>query len=334
MTVGFFLRGDITMLRTRFTLLTLLTSALFTLSCGSPDEGPAVLTGLVNATEIDVASKVPGRVNQLLVREGDRVRKDQRLLTLESQQVLAKVRQVQAAVNAAQAQLKLARRGARKEQRLVARRALDATRYQNTLAHKMYLRAAKLREADAMPQARYDEALLKDNLSKEQLAMAEARYQMVLKGARKEELEALGAQVSRGQGSLQEVQSLSDELVQTAPIAGEVSKIIVHRGELAATGFPILTLVETAHPWAAFAVREDLLQEIRKGTLIRPLVPALGRVVPMRITHIAPMGDFATWRATSEKNAFDLKTFEVQARPLQPTDGLRPGMTVRWTVED
>jgi len=292
---------------------------------------PPTVTGLVDATEIDVASKIPGRVKELSVREGDRVEAGQALVTIESQEVAAKIDQVKAAVSGARARLSLARHGARAEEKDQARRALDTARAQLELAQKAYDRASALLRTETITQAVFDDADFKHKAAQDQLAMAQARYDVVMKGARSEELEALEALVHQGEGSLAEVESYGRETVQTAPIGGEVAKVLVHRGELAATGYPILTLVDRADSWAAFPVREDLLADLKVGTRLDVQVPALRRTLAMTVYSVAPMGDFATWRSTGEKGSFDLKTFEVRARPEKPDPDLRPGMTARFT---
>jgi HlyD family secretion protein len=304
-------------------------------ACDSrPSSVRTTLTGLVDATEIDVAAKVPGRVAALFVKEGDRVKAGARLVTLEVEELTAKVHQASAAIGAARAKLMLAQSGARVEEKQAARKALEAAQHQVDIAKKMYDRMASLFKANAIPKAAFDDAEFKLNLAKSQLAMAEARHEMVQSGARPEEVEALRALVRKGSGALEEVRSLSKEKVQYAPISGEVTKIVVHKGELAAPGYPILTLVDLDDLWVSFAVREDRLRRIRKKDLIEVEIPALGRKVPMKVFQIAALGDFATWRATSEKGGFDLKSFEVKARPTSPVEGLRPGMTARWILED
>jgi HlyD family secretion protein len=303
--------------------------SLLLCSCGT--RKPPCVTGLVDATEIDVASKIPGRVKQLAVREGDRVEAGQELVTIESQEVAAKIDQVKAAVSGARAKLLQARHGARAEEKDQARRALDTARSQLALAEKGFERASALIKTETITQAVFDDADFKHKAAQDQLAMAQARYDLVMKGARSEELEALEALVHQGEGSLAEVESYGREMVQTAPIGGEVAKVLVHRGELAATGYPILTLVDRADSWAAFPVREDLLADLKVGTRLEVQVPALRRTIPMTVYSVAPMGDFATWRSTGEKGSFDLRTFEVRARPEKADPDLRPGMTARFT---
>lgn len=299
--------------------------------CERADSKPAVLvTGLIDATEIDIASKVPGRIAEVKVREGDRVAPGQALALIRSEEIEAKLAQVTSVIEASQARLKMARNGARSEEKAQARIALAAARTQVDLARKMYERLSMLAKEGAAPQATLDNVETQYNLAVSQLAVAEARHAMVMRGARDEEIEALEALVRQAEGTLAEVQTYEREQVQEAPIAGEVARVVLHAGELAATGYPIVTLVDLDNPWATFAVREDLLRDIRVGTRLRALVPALGQELEFEVFHVAALGDFATWKATSEKNAFDLKSFEVKARPTTPVDGLRPGMTVRW----
>jgi HlyD family secretion protein len=196
----------------------------------------------------------------------------------------------------------------------------------------MYDRMVPLKASDSITQAQFDEVEFKYNVAKDQFAMAEAKYTMVVKGARKEEIEALEALVEQGQATLHEVESYDRETTQIAPISAEVAKIILHPGELAAPGFPIITLVDTKNLWASFALREDYLRTVKKGDVHEFEVPALGKTIKMKIFQIAALGDFATWQATSEKDSFDLKTFQVKARPVEKIEGLRPGMTVRWAL--
>ncbi len=313
--------------RTRSLFLSSL--ALAASGCGS--RPPPAVTGLVDATEIDVASRIPGRVKAIAVREGDRVQAGQELVTIESQEVAARIDQVRAAVSAAQAKLALARHGARPEEKDQARRTLETAQAQLSVAQKAHDRARALLATETITQAAFDDADFKLKAAQDQVAVAQARHELVVKGARAEELDALEALVRQGQGSLSEVESYGREAVQTAPIGGEVAKVLVHRGELAATGFPILTLVDRSDSWASFPVREDLLADLRVGTTLQVEVPALRRSIPMTVFSVAPMGDFATWRSTGEKGSFDLRTFEVKARPEKADPDLRPGMTARFT---
>jgi len=297
-----------------------------------PPAGPPTLTGLVNATERDVASKVPGRLAEVTVREGDRVDTGALLARIESLELDAKAAQAEAAIAATQARLALAHEGARPQEKRALKSAVAAARHQVDLAKKMADRMTTLAAAEVVPTAKFDEASFRYDAALDQLSIARAKLDAVEAGARDNEIAALEALVHQAEAALAEVQAYRKETEQHAPQGGLVSKVYLHSGELAATGAPILTLVDLEDLWVAFAVREDLLPGIHLGDHVTVDVPALGQAVPMEVQHLAAMGDFATWRATSDKDRFDLKTFEVRLRPLTPTPGLRPGMSARWTL--
>ncbi len=299
-------------------------------SCEKPAIHDNIVTGLIDATEIDIASKIPGRVKEINVREGDRVDAGQALLKLTSDEIEAKIAQVNAGIDASKAQLRLAKKGARPQEKRAVLKQLDAARHQVDITKKMYDRMLPLVQQQAISQSKFDEIEFKYNVAKDQLAMAEAKYDMVLQGARKEQIEALEALVDKASAMLDEVKSYQNETMQHSPIDGEVSKVILHPGELAATGYPILTLVDTDDMWASFSIREDMLNGLRINDRITVYLPAIDRTIPMKIFNISSMGDFATWKATTDKNAFDLKSFEIKARPENPVPEMRPGMTVRW----
>ena len=81
--------------------------------------------------------------------------------------------------------------------------------------------------------------------------------------------------------------------------------------------------------WAVFHVREDLLRHFPKDAEFTASLPALGdKEHTFRVTRVAAMGDFATWRATDAGKGYDMRSFEIEARPLAPIAGLRAGMSV------
>lgn len=288
------------------------------------------ITGLINATEIDVASKVPGRVKAIHVQEGQSVKEGDLLAELKIDELDAKLHQATSAIDAAKAQLALAEKGARPQEKKALANQVDSARAQVDVTKKMLDRTQKLLDEKAIPQAKYDEVAFKYQVSVNQLEMAEAKLDAVNKGARTEEIRALEALVQKGESVAAEVEIYQKEREQRSPVDGEVSKIVVHEGELTNTGYPIITLVKMDDIWASFAVREDRLKDIRIGDEVVIEVPALDAKIPMRVANISAMADFATWRATSDRDRFDLKSFEVKLRPIEPVDGLRPGMTARW----
>jgi HlyD family secretion protein len=143
----------------------------------------------------------------------------------------------------------------------------------------------------------------------------------------KYKFEASRQKVLASKGTMDEVEAYFDEATMKAPIDGEVVKIISNPGELVSPGYPVLTMIDLKDQWVTFNVREDFMKDIKKGQQVLVEIPALDKKVPMKITYISALGAFARWKSTSESGRFDLKTFEVRARPEEPLADFRPGMT-------
>lgn len=315
-------------LRTR--LWPLFAMSLSLVACELDAQAPqSGILGLVNATEIDIASKVPARISAVSAREGQLVCVDEVLVELQSDELEAKAKQAEAAITAAKAKLALAQVGARPETKRAARSAVDAAQHQVDITRKMYDRITKLYEAEVVPEARFDEVEFKYQTSVDQLTVARANYDTLLDGAREQELEALEALVQQAEAALAEVQAYRRETRLSAPNDAMVSKVYLHQGELAGSGAPIMTLVLLDDIWVSVAVREDLLQGLSIGDAVDTEVPALGLRTQMKLESIAVMGDFATWRGSSDRDRYDLRTFELRLRPIEAIPNLRPGMSVR-----
>jgi HlyD family secretion protein len=193
-------------------------------------------------------------------------------------------------------------------------------------------RLDRLARDGVVPNQRRDEAEAQWKTSRDAAEAAKAVYDMAVAGARREDRDTAAAIVSRATGAVDEVKAFLDETKVAAPAAGEVYRRNVEPGEIVPAGFPIVTLVDLSDVWVVFQVREDRLEKLKMGTTVPARFPALGKEeVPLTISFVAPQGDFATWRATSAQGGFDLKTFEVRARPARPVPGLRPGMSAVLT---
>jgi HlyD family secretion protein len=290
---------------------------------------PRYLEGEIEATESDLSAKIAGRVATLNVEEGGQVKKGQTLATLESPEIEAKLRQAKAAEEAAGAKKDQADKGAREEEIRQAFHALNRAEAGAALAEKRFQRIDRLFKEGVVPAQRRDEAETQWLSAKAQAEAARAAHDMAVAGAREEDRRAAGALVHQAAGVVSEVEAFLDETRLRAPMDGEVREVIAHRGEMVSPGYPVIRLVNLRDVWANFNIREDRLAGIRMGDTLTVRVPALGnRSVTLRVTFIAPLGDYATWRATNASGDFDVRTFQVKARPVEETPGLRPGMSV------
>jgi len=289
----------------------------------------APLQGQIDGRYIDISPKIVGRIAKLHVREGDAVKPGDMLVTLDSPEVQAKVSQAEAARGAAVARQQLLDVGTRQEEVRVARANWERSVSAATLAETTFKRISALYKDGLVSQQRNDEVETAYRSALDGTNAARAQYDLALNGFRKEE-RAAAADVTRGAGAaVQEVSALAADISLKSPISAEVDKVVLHQGELAPPGFPIISLVNLDDVWAVFNLREDELAAIKIDTRITGKVPALGnRVVTFAVYYISPKGEYATWRATRQSSGYDIKTFEVRARPVERIEGLRPGMSV------
>jgi HlyD family secretion protein len=176
-----------------------------------------------------------------------------------------------------------------------------------------------------------DEAEANHKAARDQALAAKAQYELARAGARPEDRSAANAQARQVAGVVAEVQAAQAETELKSPVAGEVAKVLARTGELSPQGVAVVTVVDLADQWVVLNVREDRLQRFAIGQEFEATLPALGtgsQAVRFKVHHTAALPDFATWRATRAGQGFDVRTFEVRARPATPIPGARPGMTV------
>ena len=295
------------------------------LTIGNEEE---VIQGQVEVTEYRVSSKVPGRILELCVKEGDYVKKGDTLAIIDAPEVRAKMQQAQRAEDAATAMDLMARNGARREQIATAFQMLQQAKAGAEIAEKSYKRVQRLYDEGVMSEQKRDEAFAQYKAMEAQVKAAQSQYTMAVNGARQEEKMAAQAQVNRAKGAVQEVNSYIYETIQTAQKEGEVSEIFPKLGELVGTGSPIMNISVLDEMWGTFNIREDQLNGIKTGDVLKVYLPAFNKEIEMAVYAIKDQGSYAVWKATKANGQYDLKTFEVKARPTQKIEGLRPGMSL------
>lgn len=289
---------------------------------------PEIIQGYVEVSEYRVSSKVPGRVLELRVKEGDYVNVGDTLAIIDAPDVKAKLTQAESAESAASAMDQMANNGARREQINGAYALLQQAKAGLEIAQKSYNRVQRLYDEGVMSAQKRDEAFANYKAIEAQVKAAQSQYDMAVNGARREEKMAAAAQVNRAKGAVQEVNSYISETMQTAQKAGEVSDVYPKEGELIGTGSPIMSVSSLDDMWGTFNVREDQLNGMRIGSVITAYAPAFKKDIKMKVYYIKDQGSYATWKATKANGQYDLKTFEVKARPVTKVEGLRPGMSL------
>lgn len=292
-----------------------------------------LVQGWVDADSLKVSAKISARISKLYAYEGQEVSQGQELFLLDSPEVEAKYNQALAALEAAQAQSEKAEDGSRLEQIAAAEANWQRAKAEAELAAQTAARFTRLHKEGVISGQQKDEALAKAKASQAVSQAAKSQYDEAFSGARKEDKAAAAAQVRQAEAFLAEVKAAKNEIFGLAPAAGEVSKRLADVGELVPAGYPVFTLVDVQHPWVSFNLREDQFHQLAKGQVLTAAIPALNlEGAKFQVYFISPRGEFATWRATRQSVGYDLRSFEIRARPVEPIANLRPGMSVlfKW----
>ena len=308
-----------------FTIVIVIVGAIGYFTIGRETE---IIQGQIDVEEYRVSCKVPARILEIRVKEGDYGHVGDTLAILDAPDVEAKRQQAESAESAAAAMSEMAQAGARREQVQAAYELWQQAKAGLDIHKKSYERVQRLFDEGVMSEQKRDEAYASYKAFEAQEKAAKSQYDMAKNGARSEEKAAAKAQLNRAKGAVSEVSSYINETVQTAQMEGEVSTIYPKVGELVGSGSPIMTISIMNDVWGAFNLREDQLDGMKTGDTFTAFLPALNKEMTFKVTTIKDQGSYATWKATKSNGQYDMKTFEVKARPTEQFEGLRPGMSV------
>lgn len=290
---------------------------------------PTILQGQAEANEVRVSGKVPGRIEKFMVTEGTTVNKGDTLVLLSSPELDAKLIQATSAEDAANAQNQKAKKGARAEQIVGVYELWQKAEVGVSLAKKTFDRVQNMFNEGVVPAQKRDEAEAGYQAAIATAKAARSQYDMALNGAEQEDKLAALAMVGRAKGAVSEVEAYLSETMLVSPITGEVSDVFPQQGELVGSGAPIMTIVDLNDIWVVLNIREDRLKNIKMDSEFTGTVPALGnKSINLKVNYIKAMASYATFKPTKNNGGFDVKTFEVHAKPVTSVEGLRPGMSI------
>ena len=288
-----------------------------------------IIEGQVEGTTVRISGKLPGRVVEFFVEEGDTVHAGDTLVHIHSSLADAQLTQAEAMEEVAKAQNRKVDAGTRSQ---IIKAAYDMLQQANaavTITEKTYRRMENLYNQGVMSEQKRDEAKAAYDAAVAARSAAESQYSLAKAGAQKEDKESTAALVSAAGGGVAQVQAVLEDSYLTAPYDGTIDQIYPEAGELVSMGAPIMSLLRKDKRWITFNVREELLVDLTMGKKIKVMVPALGRRdIEAEIYYIRDMGSYATWHSTKATGSWDSRTFEIKARPTEEVANLRPGMSV------
>lgn len=292
------------------------------------------LQGRVEADTIHVSTKVPSRIEEIYVHDGQKVSKDQELVRLFSPEIDAKKQQALAALQSALALQSTAERGSQQENIDSLYANWQSLKAQEALAKTTYQRGANLFKEGVISRQRRDE-MQAAALSTSQLTEAAyQQYARAKRGSTPQQLSSADAQVQIAQAAVAEANALAAETKLRSPIDGTVSKTYGKVSELVAMGVPVVSILQDDDLWVSVNVREDLYAQIYKAKSMDGFIPALNQTATFKIKTIDAEGEFATIKTTRQTGGYDIRSFKIHLAPVQPITDLKVGMSVLFKIKE
>ncbi|WP_394661702.1 HlyD family secretion protein [uncultured Acinetobacter sp.] len=290
------------------------------------------LQGRVEAETLYVTTKVPSRIAEIFVEEGQNIKKGQALARLVSPEIEAKKQQAQAALQSALALQSTAERGSQEENIDTLYANWQSVKAQAELAETTYRRGETLYKEGVISRQRRDEMFAAQRSAR---ALSEAAYQQYARakrGSTPQQKSMADAQVDIARAALGEAESLETETKLYSPINGTVSKIYGKPSELVAAAVPVVSLLEDDERWVSLNVREDQYRSVYQQKTLQGYVPALDKKINFNIQHIDAEGEFATIKTTRQTGGYDIRSFKLHLKSTEAAADLKVGMSVIFDV--
>lgn len=227
----------------------------------------------------------------------------------------------------------MALNGARPEEKEATEKLYLQAKHQFELAEKTYERMMNLYRDSLISAQEKDVYEFQYKAAFEQMSAAKSKYEMVVKGARYEEIEMARGIYYQAENGYKEALAYQQELEIKSPIDGELQKKLVNQGEIISSGYPVFSIIDPNDFWVTIQLKEDEMKGIKIGDEFTGSIKALAeRKIKFKVYYISPIGDFANWRPTNQKDEFDIRTFEIRLKPVNKIKELRPGMTVNMIL--
>jgi HlyD family secretion protein len=321
--------------------------ALLVPSCAKKEPGNTLrVSGHVEATEVHVASEVGGRILELRVEEGDRLKGGDVIAKLDTRDTELQIQRARAERAAAVAQLRLLEAGSRAEDIRQAEAQVDAAEAE-AMAIDADLKAAQLDlerfesllKANAGSQKQRDDAKARADVTRERLRGAQERVRAaretvarLRRGARPEEIEAARAQVAAADAQIALLEKALGDAQIVAPVSGIVTQKLVDAGEIVARGTPLVVVTDLDNAWANLFVPEPMVPRVNLGHAAKVITDAGGEGLQGKVTFISPKAEFTPRNVQTAEERSKL-VYRIKVSVDNRAGTLKPGMPVDAEVE-
>jgi len=292
------------------------------------------LQGRVESETVHISTKVPSRIEEFYVSEGQSVKKGQALVRFVSPELEAKKEQAQAALQSATAFHSTVYRGAQQENIDTLYANWQAMKTQAELAATTYKHGETLFQQGVISRQRRDEMLAAQTSARETAEASYQQYARAKRGSTEQQKSTADAQVAMAQAAVKEANALTEETKLYSPTDGTVSKTYGKPTELVATAVPVVSIIEDHDLWVSLNVREDMYSSVYKMKTIEGFIPALNRKETFKVKNIDAEGDFATIKTTRQTGGYDIRSFKFHLVPEQSIPDLKVGMSVLFKIEE
>ncbi len=292
------------------------------------------LQGRVESETVHISTKVPSRIEEFYVTEGQTVKKGQAVVRFVSPELEAKKEQAQAALQSAMAFHSTVYRGTQQENIDTLYANWQAMKTQAELAATTYKRGENLYQQGVISRQRRDEMLAAQTSAREMAEAAYQQYARAKRGSTEQQKSTADAQVAMAQAAVKKANALHQETKLYSPTDGTVSKIYGKPTELVATGIPVVSIIEDHDLWVSLNIREDMYSSIYKNKTLDGFIPALNRKASFKVKNIDAEGDFATIKTTRQTGGYDIRSFKFHLVPEQSIPDLKVGMSVLFKIEE
>ena len=292
------------------------------------------LQGRVEAETIHVSTKVPSRIEEIYVHDGEKVQAGQVLVRFSSPEVEAKKQQALATLQSAQALLSTTERGSQQENIDSLYANWQSLKAQQQLAQTTFQRGQNLFKEGVISRQRRDEMQAAAISSAQMTEASYQQYARAKRGSTPQQQSSAEAQVKIAQAAVDEANALEAETQLVAPSTGTVSKIYGKVSELVAMGVPVVSLLQDDSLWISLNVREDQYAQVYQAKSLTGFIPALNQSAEFKIEHIEAEGEFATIKTTRQTGGYDIRSFKVQLKPAQKMPELKVGMSVLFKIKE
>lgn len=295
---------------------------------------PIELQGRVEAETIHVSTKVPSRIEEIYVQEGQKISKGQPLVRLVSPEIEAKKQQALAALQSALAFQSTVDRGSQQENIDTLYANWQSTKAQANLAKTTYQRGENLYKQGVISRQRRDEMLAAQTSAQELSEASYQQYARAKRGSTSQQKSTADAQVEIAKAAVGEAKALEAETRLFSPISGTISKTYGKPSELVAMGVPVVSILEDDDLWVSLNVGENQYASVYKNKTLEGFIPALNQNVTFKIKNIDAEGEFATIKTTRQTGGYDIRSFKLHLVPENPVQDLKVGMSVLFKIKE